>query len=427
MSVIRDAVWGDIELNKLELEIINTSVFQRLRYIKQLGTTNLVYPTALHTRFDHSIGTLFITQKIINFITKKQDVDKTDVLFLRIASLVHDVTHIPFGHTLEDESRIFKRHDKDKERWEKIYSNSTLKKILIREGIYKEIKEIILGKEDSFISDIVKGCISADLLDYLKRDSYFCGLNIGYDERLFRYFSIINNRLVIKLNKNGIFRYDAFTEVVNLLRARYIMTERIYYHHTKIASSIMISKLVQAAAENGFSIEDIYQLGDDTLLYKIGNFVSNDLILRRLKYNIINRKLFKRCFLHKSHDIPVEKIDDLYLNKRKIKDRVEKKIAKKLKISFNEIGLYCSPANMYLKEADALCEMAPNKIMMLKDINSFDIKAISQKHRGIWKIYLFISEDRIDLSEKAGIICQEELEIKNELPSERQGHLSLWD
>ena len=80
-----------------------------------------------------------------------------------------------------------------------------------------------------YLSDIVGGAISADLLDYLRRDTYFCGLSQYYDQRVFESFVIDNNRLVMNLEKNGMLRRDALSELVNLLRIRYTLSERVYF------------------------------------------------------------------------------------------------------------------------------------------------------------------------------------------------------
>src|SRR5205823_10685468 len=118
------------------------------------------------------------------------------------------------------------------------------------EGLQDEVIAAIKGNSGSggsgsFASDIVGGAISADLLDYLRRDTYFCGLSQYYDARLFESFIIEDNRLVMNLEKNGMLRHDAMSEMINLLRIRYTLSERVYFHHTKVSSGAMISKTVE--------------------------------------------------------------------------------------------------------------------------------------------------------------------------------------
>src|SRR5215471_12079141 len=112
-KLIRDAVHGDIEMSQLEVELIDTPEFQRLRGIKQLGTAYLVFPSAVHTRFEHSLGTSWMAHRILQSVQRNGHVPADDETTIRVASLLHDITHIPFGHTLEDERRVLPRHDKD--------------------------------------------------------------------------------------------------------------------------------------------------------------------------------------------------------------------------------------------------------------------------------------------------------------------------
>ena len=106
--VIRDAVWGDVELDPLLNEVLGTREIQRLRGIRQLGTAHLVYPSANHTRFEHVLGTCHVAGRMLDTLGVGEGELRRAVL---AAALVHDVGHVPFGHTFEDERRIFPRHD----------------------------------------------------------------------------------------------------------------------------------------------------------------------------------------------------------------------------------------------------------------------------------------------------------------------------
>ncbi|NDD27133.1 MAG: HD domain-containing protein, partial [Proteobacteria bacterium] len=113
-KIFRDAVHGDIALDaQVEVALIDTPEFQRLRGIKQLGTASMVYPSALHSRFEHSLGTSHLARRIVTSVEAAQgpfaDADEKRALYA--AALLHDVSHIPYGHTFEDERHIFPRHD----------------------------------------------------------------------------------------------------------------------------------------------------------------------------------------------------------------------------------------------------------------------------------------------------------------------------
>src|SRR5207249_4159698 len=188
-KVIRDAVHGDIELGPLEVELIDTPEFQRLRGIKQLGTAYLVFPSAVHTRFEHSLGASWMAHRIVSALRRSRPVGAEEEALIRVTALVHDITHIPFGHTLEDERGVLPRHDEDSARFRYFFYDSSIGRILEREGSQGAVASA-LNDEDSLHSDIAAGAISADLLDYLPRDTYFCGLAQYYDARVFESFTV---------------------------------------------------------------------------------------------------------------------------------------------------------------------------------------------------------------------------------------------
>src|SRR4051812_45566790 len=152
-KLIRDAVHGDIEMGPLEVEIMDTPEFQRLRGIKQLGTAYLVFPSAMHTRFEHSLGTSWMAQRIIEILKRSRAVPADEEQLIRVSALLHDITHIPFGHTLEDERRVLPRHDKDEARASWFLRQSTIAKILAREGIQDSVLNA-LQSGNTYHSDI---------------------------------------------------------------------------------------------------------------------------------------------------------------------------------------------------------------------------------------------------------------------------------
>src|SRR5947199_125570 len=254
-KLIRDAVHGDIEMSSLEVELMDTPEFQRLRGIKQLGTAYLVYPSAVHTRFEHSLGTSWMAYRILQAVRRTEAISQDEERLIRVSALLHDVTHIPFGHTLEDERRVLPRHDKDEERVDYFFRMSAVARILKREGLQEPVIGILKGDE-TYRSDIVGGAISADLLDYLRRDTYFCGLSQYYDARISESFIIEDGKLVMNLEKQGRLRQDALSELVNLLRIRYTLSERVYYHHTKVSSGIQPHEIVIYCPSFGMSLSE---------------------------------------------------------------------------------------------------------------------------------------------------------------------------
>src|SRR6185295_15194020 len=150
-SVIRDPVHGDVYLTHEELAVLDTREMQRLRNVKQLGSAYLVYPGAVHTRFDHSIGTLHLAQKMIDAINLSFELSPRDCLgvseeearVIRMAALVHDITHIPFGHNVEDQAGLMLRHD-SAPRFERMLSQRTEVGRKLRElGVQQDVLGIL--------------------------------------------------------------------------------------------------------------------------------------------------------------------------------------------------------------------------------------------------------------------------------------------
>src|SRR6516225_8424254 len=295
-KLIRDAVHGDIEMSSLEVELMDTPEFQRLRGIKQLGTAYLVFPSAVHTRFEHSLGTSWMARRMLNVLRRSAEITADDENLIRVSALLHDLTHIPFGHTLEDERRVLPRHDKDEERVEHFYRRSAVGRILKREGLQDPVISTIKGNY-TYASDIVGGAISADLLDYLRRDTYFCGLSQYYDPRIFESFIMDGGRLAVNVEKNGTIRLDTLSELVNLLRIRYTLSERVYFHHTKVASGAMISKAVELALREGMSVEELRTLKDETLIWTLRELYARNPTVAHLLNRLDSRQLFRACYV----------------------------------------------------------------------------------------------------------------------------------
>ena len=130
---VRDPVHGDIVIDPAAKSILATKAMQRLRGIKQLGLTHLVYPGCVHTRFDHSLGTYHMAKRLY-----QSSVDSScceELAAVSCAALLHDASHMPFGHTLEEEFGLFGHHDCG-ERVSKVLHDEEVKDALARHGLY---------------------------------------------------------------------------------------------------------------------------------------------------------------------------------------------------------------------------------------------------------------------------------------------------
>lgn len=400
-KLIRDAVHGDVEMGALEVELMDTPEFQRLRGIRQLGTAYLVFPSAVHTRFEHSLGTSWMAQRILRSISRNQEISAEDSTLIRVAALLHDITHIPFGHTLEDERRVLPRHDKDEQRVDFFLRQSAIGRILKREGIQDQVIGTIRG-DDTYRSDIVGGAISADLLDYLRRDTYFCGLSQYYDERIFESFIIDTGRLVMNLEKQGRVRLDALSELVNLLRIRYTLSERVYFHHTKVSSGAMISKAVELSLREGLTVEELRTLKDETLIWTLQELYTRNPTVAHLLHRLEARQLYRACYVI-STEIGEKRRSEIvsrFHHDLEAREAAETSVARASGIQPHEVIIYCPSFGMSLSEAEVPVRLERGEIRPLSGGNNEEIRILKEKHKELWKFYVLIDRDVWDRHER---------------------------
>lgn len=409
---IRDPVHGDIDLTADEVAVIDTPEMQRLRGIKQLGTAYLVYPGCMHTRFDHSLGTVAAAQRIIDCLRRKKvRIQPQDARLIRLAALVHDVTHIPFGHTFEDERKVFPRHDSG-ERLRHFLGNGQLGKALARLGVQDDLIEL-LSRPDDWRGQIVSGTLDADFLDYLRRDSYFSGLSQRYDDRVYTYFCVEDDQLAVDLTKNGLERHDARSEIVHLFRVRYFLTERVYFHHTKVTAGAMVSKALELATDQGVSEIDLYTLSDEGLFRFLQSM--GDRAITQLVQGVKTRSLLKRAYLISYDSIsPHEqaRLIGTYHEDASARRSLEQAIAEEVGISATEVIVY-APAKTALKEAAILARLPGGARKLNDEARPYlDLEALSQQYARLWKFWVFAPRDSV---EKVAAAAERLLGLPNEL------------
>ncbi len=263
ITEIKDPIFGLITLTEQEKEIIDKPEFQRLRFIKQLSLCYLVYPGAHHTRFEHSIGTMYLTGLMAERLGF--DVEKA-----RICGLLHDIGHVAFSHNAEfvlKELGIAKNH----EEFGKIFVEEVLK-----DTSYSP-KEIYKAKENYLVSF----SLGSDRLDYLRRDAYYCGVPFGYIdyEHLLANFVIHNKKIMIK--------EAALSTVETFFIGRYLMFFSVYLHRTVRIAGAMLKKALKMALEKDvITLDDLIWKGDNYCLQKMASEIP-------LAKALLERKLFK--------------------------------------------------------------------------------------------------------------------------------------
>src|ERR1051325_9667216 len=242
---ITDPVHRYISFSQVEKEVIDTPTFQRLRRIRQLAGAHLVYPSAQHSRFEHSLGAMHIAGLAGESLLSKGYIDNAEVIQdLRLAALLHDIGHGPFSHLFEEvlEYRCKTTHE---EMGRKIIAESEISDVLSRHGnsVDQTCKLSFSPAKVTFLNEIISGTLSADIMDYLPRDGYFTGAEYAKVDyyRIVGSFEVWKNRLAI--NKS------ALNSVESMLISRYQMFRAVYFHKAVRAAEVMLLQAMTAADE----------------------------------------------------------------------------------------------------------------------------------------------------------------------------------
>jgi uncharacterized protein len=425
MKLFRDAIHGDMEFDRDEVAVLDAPAMQRLRGIKQLGASSLVFPGAVHTRFEHSLGACWLTQRLLAGLAKAgTPLRADDARAARLAALLHDVTHVPFGHTFEDERRLFPRHDEDPGRLDFFLSQPALKSALGSQ--HGEVRALLgpAGKKAPG-AQLCAGAVGADLLDYLHRDALHCGLALRWDERLLGLFRLADGKLALKLHKAGVLRRDALSELLHLLQMRYVLTERVYYHHAKVVAGAMVSRALELALEAGVLCrEDLYALRDDSLLDRLATAEPRRAPgAAALARDVLDRRLCRRVYqlglagLGREGATPAQR-DALAAEHHFDPARrraAERTLATRWGVPESDVIVYCPAPSMAMKEADVPVEIAPGTVRPLSDLGHPDVAGLREKHAGLWRLLVCVRRPTAEKIPDPGAACAELFGQPNQL------------
>ena len=324
---VRDPIHGLIRLTEQEMGLVNTQAFQRLRRIRQLAMANLVYPGAVHTRFEHSLGTLHTAQRILDRLDGLEPIPEDDVRVVRLAALLHDIGHGPFSHV--SEHLLDKHYDKvavgESSAMEKIHEKVTVDVInkvdevaSILSGDDREsITKLIAGeRRRDYRRDIVSSDLDADKMDYLLRDAHFAGVRYGH----FDLDKIID---VCRKDDRGdesylIVQEEGIFAVEQLVLAKHYMTHQVYAHRVRTVTDLMIVRGLELAIEDGHGdIKNLYSYdgSEDFLNFylqfddsRLMSAVMNDEYPRAAKVfqGLHQRKLYKEVVAIRLNELDVD-------------------------------------------------------------------------------------------------------------------------
>jgi HD superfamily phosphohydrolase len=320
-KIINDPVYGFINIpSALIFDLISHPFFQRLRYIKQLGMTHLVYPGALHTRFHHALGAMHLMSLAIEILRSKgHDISPDEEQAATIAILLHDIGHGPFSHALEHSLVAGIQHE----------DISMLIMERLNEQFHGQLSmaiDVFTGRyPKKFLHQLISSQLDLDRMDYLNRDSFFTGVSEGVIsfDRIIKMFNIADDQLVIE--EKGIYSIEKF------LIARRLMYWQVYLHKTVIAGEQLLVKILKRGKElsagglelfatpalqhflkNHLTKEDFFasdlhlrqfsRLDDQDIFASVKAWrASDDRILSLLCNMLVNRNLYKTEI---SNDLP---------------------------------------------------------------------------------------------------------------------------
>jgi HD superfamily phosphohydrolase len=346
-KIFNDPVYGFINIpSGLIFDIIEHPNFQRLRRITQLGLSHLVYPSAIHSRFSHVLGAMFLMNEAIYTLKQKgNEISDKETEAALIAILLHDIGHGPFSHALEHSIVVKHSHEE--------------LSLLFMEELNKEFDgklslAISIFKNDykkHFLHQLISGQLDVDRLDYLRRDSFFTGVSEGVigTQRIIKMLDVNNDQLVVEAK--GVYSIE------NFLNSRRIMYWQVYLHKTVLSAEYLLMNILKRARElsaqgihlfaspalsyfletpgqqqdfspNGTALNHFADLDDFDIQSAVKVWMQHeDKVLSMLSSNLINRRLFKVEF----SETP---FDNLLIEK------FQKEIAEKYHISFEEAAYF---------------------------------------------------------------------------------------
>ncbi|MFD2761051.1 HD domain-containing protein [Lentibacillus juripiscarius] len=307
-KVFKDPVHRYVHVNdRVIWDLIATPEFQRLRRIKQLGTTYLTFHGAEHSRFNHSLGVYEIVRRIIANFEDSPRWDGNERLLCLCAALLHDLGHGPFSHSFE---KVFKL-DHEHFTQQIILGETQIHRILerVEPGFSQKVADVIdKTYEDKLVVSLISSQIDADRMDYLQRDAYFTGVSYGHFdmERILRVMRPLEDQVVIKSS--------GMHAVEDYIMSRYQMYWQVYFHPVTRSAEVILSKILHRAKylyehdytfklkpihfisffNESVGLRDYLKLDEAVVSYYFQLWQEEeDPILRDLCERFMNRRLFK--------------------------------------------------------------------------------------------------------------------------------------
>jgi len=381
VGILRDPLYGDIFLSCNDVKLLSTEVIQRLRHVSQRGPLQWVYPGAVHTRFEHSIGVLYLATRIAQEILSRDEYEAIRDL-LSAAAIFHDSGCAPFHRALEERSIPLSSHEELSVK----LARETIDNVSDIDTSGREVANVLARKTD-YLSDIVRGTLDADRLDYLRRDALHTGITYGMiDTRILSFFTLWKHRLAL----HG--RAIALAETV--LFARYMMKAAVYDHRASRSIGAMLAKAVEYALmedddnRNPISAEELASLTDSGLLRRLQECgrVPEEIVGRIRRRQILSLggiTGFKQLQAAGSVRDAVEISKEQRLN-------YENEIARKMSLKTFEVIIDKPPIDSYtMNEGSMPIVFSDGRILPLSRCDAL-AQQIAEAYVNLWAIRLYV-------------------------------------
>jgi len=334
-EILRDPVWNNVRVDELTLKLVDTEVFQRLRYVRQLGWTYLVYPGATHSRFEHALGTHHLARRTLALLCESDEsiaISEKDQAIVRSAALLHDVGHYPFSHALEEIGAL---HHEDVAR--PLVTDGNVAALLteyIGEDAPAAVFDLIRGKSRSALQGLISGSLDLDKIEYLKRDAFMCGVPYGEIDvdRLTNSMVLVDDPIAGQ-RMLGV-REKALSALESLLFAKYQMYRNVYWHHAVRSATAMYKRLVEDAVKDGIvDVKSLATFTDEGLMHRLESERPSSL-LSALK----ERRLYKRAAEWPAAELDDEKLEWIATDRTRVA-RAESQLARQFGLGEGELLL----------------------------------------------------------------------------------------
>ncbi|RLI22594.1 hypothetical protein DRO54_00690 [Candidatus Bathyarchaeota archaeon] len=326
---IKDPIYGYIYITEFEKEIIDSFPVQRLRRLRQLAGAEYVYPAANHTRFEHSLGVLYLAGRLVENSNLSEYIAEDEIQMVKLAALLHDVGHGPFSHIFEHLlSKFMGKTHEDMTFW--VIKKSELADKLKGLGYSPEkVAKLAVGrlhkKGKAFLDQIIRSSVDVDKLDFIVRDTYHTGAEYGHVDifRLIHTIDVLDENLAVDIG--------ALSALESFIIARIESFRSIYFHRVSRAAQMMIALAMEKAKDELGLIsfktpEEYLSFNDYTVWTMLKRCEKSKQIIENLEKRNLLKCAFERTFYEK--DRTVSRIFEF----EEIRNQIRNEIAQKAKV-----------------------------------------------------------------------------------------------